>query len=119
MNHQDGYSIDKALSVLSNHVKKFYPSYNMTTAHKEILLDFDEAEANGFKSSFGNDVSNLLRGCAVHFLRSAMKVGKLVNSSSSSLGFQISVAVARLIPDNPSRETVKQAFNILTGSEPF
>lgn len=67
MNHQDGYSIGKALTVLSNHVKKFYPSYNMTTAHKEILLNFDEAEANGFISSFENDVSNLLRGCGVHF----------------------------------------------------
>ena len=119
MNHQDGYSIGKALSILSNHVKKFYPSYNMTTAHKEILLDFDEAEANGFRLSFGNDVSNLFRGCSVHSLRSAMRVGKLVNLSSSSLGYQIFVAVVKLIPDNPSREIVKQAFNILAGSEPF
>ena len=119
MNHQDGYSIGKALSVLSNHVKKFYPSYDITTAHKEILLDFDEAEANGFQSSFGNNVSNLFRGCSVHFLRSAMRVAKLVNLSSSSLGYQIFVAVAKLIPDNPSREIVKQAFNILAGSEPF
>ena len=29
------------------------------------------------------------------------------------------VAVAKLIPDNPSREIVKQAFNIIAGSEPF
>ena len=100
-------------------MKKFYPSYDITTAHKEILLDFDEAEANGFQSSFGNNVSNLFRGCSVHFLRSAMRVGKLVNLSSSSLGYQIFVAVAKLIPDNPSREIVKQAFNILAGSEPF
>ena len=78
MNHQDGYSIGKALSVLSNHVKKFYPSYDIITAHKEILLDFDKAEANGFQSSFGNNVSNLSRGCSVHFLRSGMRVGKLV-----------------------------------------
>ena len=63
MNHQDGHSIGKALSVLSNHAKKFYPSYDITTAHKEILLDFDEAEANGFQTSFGNNVSNLFRGC--------------------------------------------------------
>ena len=48
-----------------------------------------------------------------------MRVGKLVKLSSSSLGYQIFVAVAKLIPDNPSREIVKQAFNILAGSEPF
>ena len=82
----------------------------MTTAHKEILLDFDEAEANGFQLSFGNDVSNLFEGCSVHFLRSAMRVGKLVNLSSSSLCYQIFVAVAKLIPDNPSREIVKKSF---------
>jgi len=57
MNHQDGQSIGKALLVLSNHVKKFYPSYDAITAHKEILLDFNEAEASGFQSSFGNNVS--------------------------------------------------------------
>lgn len=48
-----------------------------------------------------------------------MKVGKLINLSSSSLGYQIFVAVAKLIPDNPSWEIVKKAFNILAGSEPF
>ena len=54
MNHKDGQSIGKAFLVLSNHVKKFYPSYDITTAHKEILLDFDEHEANRFQLSFGN-----------------------------------------------------------------
>ena len=49
-------------------------------AHKEILLDFDEAETNGFKSSFGNDVSNVLRGCSVHFLRLAMRVYNYIGS---------------------------------------
>lgn len=48
-----------------------------------------------------------------------MRVAKLVNLSSSSLGYQIFATVARLIPDNPSREIVKKAFNILAGSEPF
>ena len=48
-----------------------------------------------------------------------MRVGKLVNLSSSSLGYQIFVAVAKLIPDNPSREIVKKAFKILAGSQPF
>jgi len=82
-------------------------------------LDFNEAEANGFQSSFGSNVSNLFRGCSVHFLRSAMRVGKLVNLSPSSVGYQVFVAVAKLIPDNQSRDIFKQAFNILAGSESF
>ena len=45
-----------------------------------------------------------------------MRVGKLVNLSASSVGYQIFVAVAKLIPDNQSRDI---AFNILRGSESF
>ena len=60
MNHQDGSSIGKALKVLSCNVKQLHPRYELKTAHKEIMLDFDEAEANGFKESFGEEVTNIL-----------------------------------------------------------
>ena len=48
MNKQDGSSIGRALSELSQNVKDYVPNYNIKVAHKEILLDFDEAEVNGF-----------------------------------------------------------------------
>ena len=89
INHQDGSSIGKAFKVLSCNVKQLYPRYELKIAHKEIMLDFDEAEANEFKESFGGDVTNILRGCSVHFLRSAMRIAKLVNSSTASSGYQI------------------------------
>ena len=119
MNHQDGESIGKALSVFSSNIKQFVPRYEITSAHKEILLDFAESEANAFEESFGSSVSNLLRGCSVHFIRSAMRIVKTVNPSTTSLGYQIFVSVAKLIPDNPSRVKVKLAFDILAGSEAF
>jgi len=49
INHQNGASIGKALKVLSSNVKHLYSRYDLKATHKEILLDFDEAEANGFK----------------------------------------------------------------------
>ena len=53
------------------------------TAHKEILVDFDNAEA------IENDITNILCGCFVHFLRSAMRVAKLVNSLATSAGYNV------------------------------
>ena len=48
-----------------------------------------------------------------------MRIAKIVNPSTTSLGYQIFMSVAKLIPDNPSRDKVKLAFDILAGSEPF
>ena len=53
-----------------------------------MLLDFTESEANAFEESFDSNVSNLLCGCSVHFIRSAMRIAKIVNPSTS-LGYQI------------------------------
>ena len=99
LNHQDGCSIGTALSVLTSNVKNHEPTYDIRKAHKEILLDFDDAEANAFQESFGNTVMSLIRGCSVHFMRSAMRVAKVVNSSSVSTGYSVFMAIAKRIPD--------------------
>ena len=119
LNHQDGVSIGKALSVLNTNVKKHFPRYDIKVAHKEILLDFDNAEANAFCSAFGVEISSHLRGCAVYFIRSGMRVAKLVNISTTSLGCQIFMSVVKLIPDNSCKELVNLAFKVLSGSLPF
>ena len=46
-------------------------------------MDFDDAEANAFVEGFWEDMYNILCGCHVHFLRSAMRVARLVNLSAS------------------------------------
>ena len=102
MNRQDGYSIGKALATLVGNVKEYIHTYSITTAHKEILLDFDDAEASGFREAFGAEITNLFRGCFVHFIRSSMRVAKQVNPSQSLVGYQIFMAIAKLIPYNSS-----------------
>ena len=65
LNHQDGHSIGKELNVLVSNVKKRQSTYNIQTSHKEILLDFDDAEANVFQESFDEDIMGLSRSLFV------------------------------------------------------
>ena len=50
LNKQVGYSIGKALATLVSNVKEYVGTY-ITMAHKEILSDFDEIEASGFRDA--------------------------------------------------------------------
>ena len=116
LNRQDGASIGKALSRL---VKTLYKEYNIARDHKEILLDFDEAESNAFNEAFGKEINNILRGCSVHFLHSAMHVAKLVNLSTSSQGYHIFMSIVKKIPDERLPETVINAFDVFCGFQIF
>jgi len=118
INRQDGVSIGNALSKLECNVKSLYKEYKIGEKHKEILLDFDDAEANAFMQAFGADIANIIRGCSVHFLRSAMRVAKLVNLPSSA-GYHIFVSIAKRIPDERSQKTVIDAFDVLCGIKSF
>ena len=119
LNRQNGTSIGKALSRLDCNIKTLYKEYNIARDHKEILLDFDEAKCNAFSKAFGKEINNILQGCSVHFLRSAMYVAKLVNLSTSSQGYHIFMSIAKKIPDERSSETVMNAFDVLCGSKSF
>ena len=119
LNHQDGHSIGKALNVLANNVKKQQHTYNIQTAHKEVSLDFDDAEANAFQETFNEEIMSIVRGCSVHFMRSAMRVAKVVNSSVQSVGYRLFMSIAKRIPDEPSRDIVIEAFDVLSGQKSF
>ena len=112
INRQDARSIGTVLSKLADNVKICHIEYNIKTAHKEILVDFDDAESNAFIVCFGQELSNVLRGCAVHFKRSAMCVSKLVNPSTT---YHIFMTIAKRIPDEPCKQSVDEAFDVLCG----
>lgn len=82
------------------------------------MLDSDDAEANGFMQAFGKNITNIIRGCSVHFLRSALRVAKLVNMPNSS-GYHIFVSIAKRIPDERSQKTVLDALDVLCGVKSF
>ena len=58
-----------------------------------------------------------LRGCRVHFLRSAMRVAKQVNSSSLSPWYLIFMHIVRRIPDESSKDIVQYEFDVLCGTK--
>ena len=119
LNRQDGFSIGKALNVLVENVKKQRNDYDIVAAHKEILLDFDNAEANAFIDTFGMEVSNLLRGCEVHFLCSAMRVARKVNIYSDSVGYTVFMSIAKRISTETSSENIEKFFDVLCGLAPL
>ena len=94
------------------------PLYDIHTNHREVLLDFDDAEANAFIDSFGKNITNIIRGCSVHFMRSAMRVAKVVNPSVHSDGYKVFMVIAKRIPDEPSADIVLEAFDILHRQKP-
>ena len=97
LNRQNNTSIGKALSRLDCNIKTLYKEYNIARDHNEILLDFDEAECNAISKAFAKEINNILQGCSVHFLRSAMSVAKLMNLSTSSQGYHIFMSIAKKI----------------------
>ena len=58
---------------------------------------------------------SIIRGCYVHFMRSAMRVAKVVNLSIHSVGYRLFMSISKRIPDEPSRDVVMEAFDILSG----
>jgi len=104
---------------MTKNVKTQYKDYDINRMHKEILLDFDNTESRAFIDKFGELISNLLRGCSVHFIPSAVRVAKLVNSSNFSSAYHIFMSVVKRIPDEPSKDVVQDAFEVLCGKKHF
>ena len=48
-----------------------------------------------------------------------MRIAKLINSSVASVGYQVFMSVAKLIPENTSQSVVQTAFKVLSGAEAF
>ena len=78
-----------------------------------------DAEANAFINTFGMEVSNLLRGCEVHFLHSAMRVARKVNIYSDSVGYTVFMSIAKCISTVTSKENVEKFLVVLCGLAPL
>ena len=55
----------------------------------------------------------------MHFTRSAMRAAKVVNSSTLSVGYHLFMTIAKQIPDEPSKDIVQEAFDVLSGVKSF
>ena len=48
-----------------------------------------------------------------------MRVAKLVNLSTASPGYYIFMSIVKRIPDEPSKDVVQDAFEVLSGAKGF
>ena len=64
------------MSTLDCNGKALHKEYNIAKDHKEILLDFDQAQYNAFIEASGKEINNIFQGCSLHF--ACGKVGEFI-----------------------------------------
>jgi hypothetical protein len=76
---QDGESYATSFYEIFKYVIKNHPNFKNGKALKQIMVDFDDAEYNGFVEVLGKDIAEaVIRGCSVHWIRSVDRVADLV-----------------------------------------
>ena len=66
LNKQDGSSYAMAIKDVFTKTTADYPTFKMGGKLEEIVVDFSDAESNGFRDAIGEKLAGkLLRGCHV------------------------------------------------------
>lgn len=111
---QDGESYGLSFHEVFKQATKVNSNFNHGKSLREFVVDFDDAEYNGFTRVLGKDITEkLLRGCSVHWKRSVSRVAKIVcQSKDEELIFK---SLAGNVEDAKEKEEVIEIFEILSG----
>ena len=83
---------------------------------KQILVDFDDAEYNGLVKVLGKDFAEkVIRGCSVHWVRSANRVAKIVCTSSDEES--VFKYLGKIIQESQEKDAVLKIFDVMSGKE--
>ena len=114
LNRQDGDAYATAISEVFNNVTKIHPSFNNGQNLQQIMVDFDQAQYNGFERSMGATItSKVLRGCSVHWKRSVNRVSDIVTKSRDE--HDIFRALGHALQDLTEQSDVRMIFDVLCG----
>lgn len=107
---QDGESYGVSFHEVFEQATKMNSNFNHGKSLRQIVVDFDDAEYNGFTRVLGKDITEkLIRGCSVHWMRSVNKVAKLVcHSQDEEMIFK---TLARNVEDATRKEDVMEIFD--------
>ena len=111
---QDGESYGLSFHEVFKQATKVNSNFNHGKSLRQIVVDFDDAEYNGFTRVLGKDITEkLLRGCSVHWKRSVNRVAKIVcQSKDEELIFK---SLAGNAEDAKEKEEVIEIFEIFSG----
>lgn len=111
---QDGESYGLSFHEVFKQATKVNSNFNHGKSLRQIVVDFDDAEYNGFTRVLGKDIiEKLLRRGSVHWKRSVNRVAKIVcQSRDEELVFK---SLAGNVEDAKEKEEVIEIFEILSG----
>ena len=113
---QDGVSYSASFDEVFGKVTHLYPAFRKGKSLKQILVDFDDAEYNGFVDVLGKDVAEkVVRGCSVHWMRSVNRVAKMVCSTKDEE--VIFKSLGKTVESVQGKEQVLEIFQILSGKK--
>lgn len=114
---QDGQAYATAISEVFNHVTSLHPTFRNGSGLRQIMVDFDQTEYNGFAMTIGRELANtIIRGCSVHWKTSVNRVCKLVTKNKDE--FDIFKNLAFQVPQVKEQTDVLLIFDVLCAKVP-